>query len=197
MKKAIKFASSLIFASLALAWMPAIAQSDEVNLEKEKLALERERLALERERLALEAEKLELGKGKKRQKKQEPENPDIYKNFTAGQRWTTWGLNLAVPGLGSWLIMKDGFGGFVNLGLGIAATIAAITQEDACAHYYAEEGCYKESDPSYIFIASLTWVAWNSVRSATYDKPQEAVLTIAPIKNGNTIKPGLFYNVKF
>jgi hypothetical protein len=182
--------------------MPAIAQSDEVNLEKEKLALEKEKLALERERLALEAEKLELGKGKKerRQRKQirekEIENPDIYRNFTIGQRWATWGLNF-VPGLGSWLIMEDGIGGFVTLGLGIATTIALVRQEDVCAHYYAEDHCYKESDPSYTFFIALTFLAWNSVRSATYDKPQEAVLTIAPIKNGNTIKPGLFYNARF
>jgi hypothetical protein len=182
--------------------MPAIAQSDEVNLEKEKLALEKEKLALERERLALEAEKLELGKGKKRQRKQtkekeiEIENPDIYKNFTTGQRWATWGLNF-VPGLGSWVIMEDGIGGFITLGLGIATVIAIVKQEDVCAHYYAEDGCYKESDPSYTFITALTFLAWNSVRSATYNKPQEAVLTIAPIKNGNTVKPGLFYNARF
>jgi hypothetical protein len=47
-----------------------------------------------------------------------------YVDFTVGQRWAAFGLNFAVPGLGSFAIMRDSSGGFINLGLGLAGYAA-------------------------------------------------------------------------
>jgi hypothetical protein len=49
---------------------------------------------------------------------------DNYVDFTVGQRWAAFGLNFAVPGLGSFAIMRDSSGGFVNFGLGFAGYAA-------------------------------------------------------------------------
>jgi TolB-like protein len=50
-----------------------------------------------------------------------------YKDFTTGERWGTWALNFfTLPGLGSYVIMRDTVGGTVQVvlfGLGIACTI--------------------------------------------------------------------------
>lgn len=43
--------------------------------------------------------------------------------FTAGQRWGTWALNGLVPGLGSFLIMRDTFGGTFQAAVGGLGTI--------------------------------------------------------------------------
>ncbi|MDR0494768.1 MAG: DUF4339 domain-containing protein [Treponema sp.] len=49
---------------------------------------------------------------------------DEYEDFSAGQRWAAFSLNFIVPGLGSFAVMRDATGGFVNLGLGLAAYAA-------------------------------------------------------------------------
>jgi TolB-like protein len=46
----------------------------------------------------------------------EPELP-VYADFTTGQRWGTGALNTFIPGLGSYVIMRDIMGGSIHLGL--------------------------------------------------------------------------------
>jgi hypothetical protein len=144
------------------------------------------------------------------------QNPDSdYKNFTKGQRWGTWGLNLAVPGLGSWVIMKDVAGGFVHLGLALTsiyflfdAILEADSNEDcyysSSYNYYCET--YYEPDLSSFWISSLLTGAWNIYRSVSYDKPQKRYgladpgnfrFAVLPTKNGNGVAYGLRYNYGF
>jgi hypothetical protein len=42
---------------------------------------------------------------------------DDYKNFSSGERWATFALNMTFPGLGSYFIMDDWVGSLVQLGL--------------------------------------------------------------------------------
>ena len=50
-----------------------------------------------------------------------------YKNFTGGQRGGTWALNaFTIPGLGSFVIMKDILGGSIQAGVGGTGLILGI-----------------------------------------------------------------------
>ena len=49
-----------------------------------------------------------------------------FQDFTIGQRWGTFWLNMLIPGLGFFAIMQDTGGGFVNLGLGVGAYVGYI-----------------------------------------------------------------------
>jgi len=130
-----------------------------------------------------------------------------YENFTKGQRWGTWALNaFTIPGLGSWTIMKDTFGGFMHLGLNAVAIIALVnglSTDDSCDdYYYCEE---EESDLTWFGIFYTSGIVWNIIRSATYNKPNKYAmldpnnfqLAVVPNRNKNSLKPGLFYNVRF
>ena len=58
-----------------------------------------------------------------------PEIPtalQVYKNFTAGQRWGTYWLNNLIPGLGSYIIMQDWYGGTAQLLIGGAGYVCIV-----------------------------------------------------------------------
>jgi hypothetical protein len=137
-----------------------------------------------------------------------------YKNFTAGRRWGTWALNTIVPGLGSWTIMKDTFGGFMHLGLNLASlfSFVASEKEDCYDNYNYNHSSYSYCDTYYDEDLVLTGVAfltagfvWNIVRSASYRKPNRHAMLDAenfnlaaiPSKNGNYLMPALFYRASF
>ena len=126
-------------------------------------------------------------------------------NFTTGQRWGTWALNWLVPGLGSYVVMKDTKGGTTQVilgGLGLIFVIAGSITIDG-AYYTTTE--YNYSDSYYsnnvtsvevtdfdedTYTAGIALIVagsalctvnfiYNIVRSATYDKPQPKVGSLA------------------
>jgi len=54
-----------------------------------------------------------------------PQQPygQAYPNFTPGERWGTWAINWLIPGLGSFVIMKDVTGGIVQIVLYVGGII--------------------------------------------------------------------------
>jgi hypothetical protein len=112
-------------------------------------------------------------------------------NFTTGQRWGAWALNqFTIPGLGSYVIMKDWVGGSVMLGLGLAGyifTIAGATNmvNSTMVTYDYYDG-YKETTDSKKIVKGVVMVGIGSlvflgdfiytiVRCSTYDKPAPKV----------------------
>jgi hypothetical protein len=130
-----------------------------------------------------------------------------YKNFTTGQRWGTWALNaLVLNGLGSWVVMGDVWGGFIHLGFGVAAVVSFLNSEtETCSSSYYYSDCELEYDYTWFSIFYLSGAVWNIYRSASYDKPNDHALldtrnfhlAVVPNKNGSSLKPALFYNVRF
>jgi len=53
-----------------------------------------------------------------------------HENFSGGQRLGTWAINSILPGVGSFVIMKDDFGGGIQLGFGVLAYILMIAGID-------------------------------------------------------------------
>jgi hypothetical protein len=171
--------------------------------QKETLEIEKQKLALETEKQALEMEKQKIAAY------EPPKKGDDYENFTTGRRWGTWALNaFTISGLGSWTLMGDVLGGFVHLGLDIAA-ILTISEEEVCSGegYYYGPSCSYEPDYAYFTIFFLSGAAWNIYRSITYDKPKpkNAALSkygnfnmaVLPTKNGNGMAYWLMYNKNF
>jgi hypothetical protein len=138
------------------------------------------------------------------------ESRDRYENFTTGQRWGTWALNaLTLNGLGSWLIMGDVSGGFIHLGFGVAAVIAALNSgTEVCSvegGYYAYNYCSYEYDYTWFTIFYLSGAVWNIYRSITHDKPNKNVayskygdfnIAVIPNRYGN-LMPAVTYNKTF
>jgi len=88
-----------------------------------------------------------------------------YKDFTAGQRWATWGLNILPGGLGSFLVMRDNVGGGIILGgnaLYVLAAVLDIENGDGDTEEYAIVGL------TGFFGAGI----FNIFRSAFYHKPK-------------------------
>jgi len=133
-----------------------------------------------------------------------------YENFTTGQRWGTWALNaFTLSGLGSWLIMSDVLGGFVHLGLDVAAVAAFLgseheTCEDYGGYYTIYSECRKEYDLTWFAVFYISGGIWNIYRSASYDKPKKVAyskygyinMAILPDKHGNFM-PAVIYNKMF
>jgi hypothetical protein len=129
-----------------------------------------------------------------------------YKNFTAGRRWGTFWLNTVAPGIGSFTLMKDVFGGIVHMGLITAAFFALMDSESQTEECYSYSSyCNYEYDYTWVQIFYLSHVVWNIVRSASYDKPNRNAMlepsnfnfAVLPSRNGNSLKPGVFYNASF
>ena len=133
-----------------------------------------------------------------------PEQPaPYYRNFSTGDRLATWALNYFVlPGLGSYVIMQDVVGGTVQLlvggigtGLGIATIVifyrAYFQVIDNMDSSSFSSGDRDPTKPLYdaldkclgLLIASAVLGTangiFNIVRSATYDKPQPKVGSLA------------------
>ncbi|GBU23964.1 hypothetical protein R83H12_00584 [Fibrobacteria bacterium R8-3-H12] len=135
------------------------------------------------------------------------EAKDRYKNFTTGRRWGTWALNaFTISGLGSWLIMGDVVGGFVHLGLDVAAVISFYASEtEDCSSGYYYSSCTTEYDPTLFAIFYISGAVWNIYRSASYDKPKSHTslldpsnfnFAVLPNRRGN-LMPAVLYNKTF
>jgi TolB-like protein len=105
-----------------------------------------------------------------------------YEDFTTGQRWGTWGLNWLIPGLGSYVIMKDKVGGTIQLGVGIVGYACLIIGASSTTTTSSSSGSTSSSETSTsdegMAIAAIGGVLlisdfiFNCVRSGTYHKPQ-------------------------
>jgi len=130
-----------------------------------------------------------------------------YEDFTTGQRVGTWAINACtIPGLGSYIIMKDkvGFRNQLLFGLGASLmyivgylTILDSTYEESVYHYsdtsyggYGYHTYETKTDEDkltlgYTFIAiggilgTVNFI-YNIVRSSTYHKPQSTALLFDP-----------------
>jgi hypothetical protein len=114
---------------------------------------------------------------------------DDYTDFSIGQRWGTFGLNFLIPGLGSFAVMRDISGGFIHLGLTLAAygagaggTIMILDNRDVGYGIIAAGAT--------LYLASLIQ---NIVRSSTYHRPRPKLslmdldawnIALVPGKNG-------------
>ncbi len=109
-----------------------------------------------------------------------PVPPDGYVDFTDKERLKTYALNW-VPGLGSFLVMKDNVGGGILAGTAIAgaALLYSGIKVDKIEHerVYPYSGVYYTDEYS---LNSVFWVGcgilagsgvFNIVRSVTYHKP--------------------------
>lgn len=177
------------------------------NLERERLALEREKLLLEKHRLDFEIEKW----GCERRRSPCAESyvyVDEYRNFTAGQRWRAFSLNLLFPGLGSWTIMGDVKGGFIHFGTGAVAAFGWINYlgSEKCSTNSSYTTCnYDDKWIIFNVVSTVGNITWNIYRSVSYNKPGKVALlepsnfrlAAVPNENGKSIMPGLFYNVRF
>jgi len=141
------------------------------------------------------------------------ESTKPYENFTTTERLGTWALNaMTINGLGSWLIMDDELGGFIHLGLGLAAIgslIYSISQE--CSDYYDygyDYGCNNNRSEQAAGLFVTLYVSggiWNIYRSTTYNKPQSVArqgkyegfnFAVLPNRNGKFM-PILTYSKSF
>jgi len=131
-----------------------------------------------------------------------------YQNFSSGQRWGTWALNnFILPGLGSYVIMQDYTGGTIQLVLGVsglgfylgglAVLLSSYRTEYVEQTYDYKTGTYSggydetivDEDMMSGGIAMmvisgtllLSDFIYNIVRSATYDKPQPQVGSLADL----------------
>jgi hypothetical protein len=112
----------------------------------------------------------------------------VYQNFTTGQRWGTWALNWLLPGLGSYIIMKDNVGGtaqvimgVVGFGLTLGGYIGYYnTIRDGLPEMNVDQGKLNASI-AVVTIGSLVFSAdgiYNIVRSVTYNKPQPKTASV-------------------
>jgi hypothetical protein len=119
-------------------------------------------------------------------------------NFTTGQRWGAWALNnFVLPGLGSYVIMKDWAGGSVILGLGLGGIIVTSVGVSTISTAYKDveetqgSGRYQYTTVErqidgekqlrgiiLVGVGSAVLLAefiYNIVRCASYDKPSPKV----------------------
>ena len=99
-------------------------------------------------------------------------------NFTTGQRWSTFGLNWLVPGVGSFAIMKDNVGGWIQVGgavLGYIFLLNGFEEVQECDFGFYGPYCETrtEFNGAYWVGAGLLMgnFVYNIVRSSTYTKP--------------------------
>jgi hypothetical protein len=168
-------------------------------------------------------EKMAAGSARKKIEKQRMETKyDASMDFTTGERWGTWVLNV-VPGLGSTVIMKDYKGAIINAAIGgggiiMAGIAGSIISVDG--HWVigtirkpGEEWVIRDYDTrtSLAGTAFAIWIgcgsAWNIYRSTTYHHPdaikksattplQALNAAVLPDENGN-IKGYLLYSMEF
>jgi len=98
--------------------------------------------------------------------------------FTSGQRWGTWGLNALVPGLGSFVVMRDTFGGAFQAACGgvgfillVVGVIGREVEEEASWGWGAHaETVWEPNYPALIggLLLMATSGVFNIARSATF-----------------------------
>jgi len=133
---------------------------------------------------------------------------DTYENFTAGQRWGTWGLNWLVPGIGSIVIMSDWAGAvtqwvLVGGGLVMVLGFGTTTEEECFGRYCTDVEKVSIFSPIGLGVIGAGAI-FNIIRSATYDKPKKVAynryegfnFAVLPNRHGSFM-PYLTYNKTF
>ncbi|MDR2581503.1 MAG: hypothetical protein LBC85_10995 [Fibromonadaceae bacterium] len=114
-------------------------------------------------------------------------------NFSTRQRWGTWTLNQAFPGLGSIVVMDDLKGAFVQWLLTGAGLILIIETPGS-------------SDLHTLGISTLVLSSvFNIFRSASYDRPNSYAyqqndglnIAVLPNRHESELMPYLFYSKTF
>jgi len=93
-----------------------------------------------------------------------------FNRFSSGQRWGTWFLNGIIPGLGSFIIMRDTFGGWFQVICGIGGYISMFA------------GVYNMDSILYItgLLSWTTQVIFNIARSVTFGRNAPAAMAVMP-----------------
>jgi TolB-like protein len=101
----------------------------------------------------------------------EPEIP-VYADFTTGQRWGTGALNTFIPGLGSYVIMRDIMGGSIHLGLmAVGGVFMYIGATDVHITLSKQEYSLKLAGLIAGSAFLLGGTVYNITRTAFYHKP--------------------------
>ena len=146
-----------------------------------------------------------------------------YTDFSAGQRWGTWALNaFALPGLGSYVIMRDGRGGTTQLIMGLlSSTLMYVGYVGILDNSFSYDNSRSHSDRdryqqqmddsvNILIVGGILYVAngiYNIVRSSFYHKPQPKTASLInpedlnfalfPAKDGGIDKVQLSYTLRF
>jgi len=116
---------------------------------------------------------------------------DSYEDFSTGQRWGTWALNSLVPGLGSYIIMKDYRGGTFQLVTGLVGyglIIGGSIVETTSIRRDFQPGMIT----GWILLGSggLSWTIngiYNIFRSAFYHKPRPKTASLSDPEAWNIV----------
>ncbi|MDR0307998.1 MAG: CsgG/HfaB family protein [Chitinispirillales bacterium] len=136
-----------------------------------------------------------------------------YKDFTGIQRWGTFGLNWLIPGVGSFTIMKDNVGGWIQAVSALSGYIMMFngfdTYEEQRYGYYGTSYTETYTEPN-----GWLWTGYglllfnfgfNIYRSASYHKPVPKSASsctdgfnfaVLPNQNGD-LKAKMQYNLSF
>ncbi|MCL2211658.1 MAG: DUF4339 domain-containing protein [Treponema sp.] len=133
-----------------------------------------------------------------------------YQNFSGGIRFGTIAMNHLVPGLGSFVLMKDKKGGGTNLGLylgSIAAfsigggLMAGSNRSSSYSYDYNYSSSYSSSSNNGMFYTGVALLSvggglfvafeiYNIVRACTYQKPRNMAAILDPDSWQLEIVPG-------
>jgi len=115
--------------------------------------------------------------------------------FTLGQRWATWALN-GIPGLGSFIIMSDRFGGFFQVasgGLGYILYISSILFpiREPVMLWGQHMGMYNYRVNPVLLFGGLALIAtqqiFNIVRSATFGRGGAVAVASMPSREWDIV----------
>jgi hypothetical protein len=114
-------------------------------------------------------------------------------DFTTGERWGTWALNV-VPGLGSAVIMKDTKGAIINAAMGVGGGALALGGAWGIPFGFGIQTVQVTTGITmWLGVAS----AWNIYRSATYHHPDSRQIAANPLQGVNVaVLPDQDGNIK-
>jgi len=115
--------------------------------------------------------------------------------FTINQRWGTWFLNGILPGVGSFTIMNDTFGGWFQIicaGLGFTMMIAANTVLAERVYWGGTVIARYTNSTAWVFgwLLFSTWQVYNIIRSATFGRNVPVAVTAMPATWDIALTPG-------
>ena len=119
-----------------------------------------------------------------------------FQDFTMSQRWGTFWLNMVIPGLGSFAIMQDTAGGFVNLGLGLGAYVGYILYSSTRRYVWDTWNWTLQLQHYPIFwIAGLGFhlgqIIHNAIRSFNFSRPLPPAMAF--IFDNDALESGLVF----
>jgi len=115
--------------------------------------------------------------------------------FTIQQRWGTWFLNGILPGVGSFAIMNDRFGGWFQVicaGLGFTMMIAANTVLAERVYLWGVEVARTTNTTAWGFgwVLFSTWQVYNVIRVATFGRNVPVAAATMPATWDIALTPG-------